>query len=113
MVRIFAPICLLVSLCGTAYAAQPLALILSWGQDSCGKYVQAEKQEKQMYLSWVLGFISGANTRDTGAGRMGGHGWDEAGVTAWLQNYCTQNPLTPFVSAAEALRTALGGNPQK
>ena len=72
MVRIFAPICLLVSLCGTAYAAQPLALILSWGQDSCGKYVQAEKQEKQMYLSWVLGFISGANTRDTGAGRMGG-----------------------------------------
>src|SRR5665213_1615630 len=107
MGRTLAAISVLVCLGGPIYALPPPAMILSWGQDSCGKYVQADEREKQMYLSWALGFISGANTRDIGAGRMGGRGWDEAGITVWMQNYCTQNPLTPFVSAAEALRTAL------
>lgn len=105
---------LAVALCCGAAGPIPLskpmegpAMVLSWGSDSCGKYVQAGDQEKQMYLSWTLGFISGQNTQDIGPGRMVGHGWDQAGVLVWLNNYCTANPLTEFVSAATHLRIAL------
>jgi hypothetical protein len=90
-------------------APQP-AQILSYGSDSCARFIQAAAQDKQMYLSYVVGFISGANTRDVGKGRLAGTNWDEAGITVWLSSYCTQNPLAPFASAVEALRVTLGGN---
>lgn len=88
---------------------QPLA-VLSWGADSCGRYVQASDNEKKMYVAWTLGFISGANSWDIGKGRMAGQGWDQAGVTVWLTNYCTKDPLTGFLNAAMGLREAFGGN---
>lgn len=89
-------------------AADPV-MVLSYGSNDCARFVRAPRQEKQMYLAWTEGFISGANTRDAGASRMAGMFWHQAANTVWLQNYCSQNPLHGFILAAEALRTALGG----
>jgi hypothetical protein len=89
--------------------AEPV-MVLSYGSNDCARFVRAPRQEKQMYLAWTEGFISGANTRDSGASRMAGMFWHQAANTVWLQNYCTENPLNGFILAAEALRTALGGH---
>ena len=48
--------------------------------------------------------------RSQGKGRMAGQGWDQAGVTVWLTNYCNKEPLTEFINAAMGLREAFGGN---
>jgi hypothetical protein len=52
----------------------PIA-VLAYGADSCGQYIDAPQSKDDLYLSWVLGFISGANIADTGAGRMAGERW--------------------------------------
>ncbi len=85
-------------------------LVLSWGQDTCGQYVQADESQKSIYVTWALGYIAGANSRDHGTGRMAGNGWEQAAVTVWLQNYCNDHPLARFLTAAELLRHELGGN---
>ena len=92
--------------------AQPSTamIVLSYGNTSCGEFVQATKNEKQNYLYWVLGYISGANIADKGLGRMAGKTFNEDAATVWLTNYCSENALDPFVQAAAKLRIALGGN---
>ena len=92
--------------------AQPSTamIVLSHGNSSCGEFVQATKNEKQNYLYWVLGYISGANIADKGLGRMAGKTFNEGAATVWLTNYCSENALAPFVQAASKLRIALGGN---
>jgi hypothetical protein len=96
-----------------ALSASPPApiAVLAYGADSCGQYIDASQSEDDLYLSWALGFISGANIADTGAGRMAGEHWDEPSMAMWLGNFCSQHPLVPFVRAVESLRVALGGTP--
>jgi hypothetical protein len=101
-------------LCGGAAPIQNENLapfqVLSYGVDSCGKFIAASQAEKSMYIAWTIGFISGANSRDTGSGRLAGQGWDQPGVTLWLKNYCNANPLKLFVGAVTDLRASLGGH---
>ena len=85
-------------------------MVLSYGSNNCERFVRAPRPEKQMYLSWAEGFVSAANMRDGGTGRMAGIFWNRSANMAWLQGYCTQNPKDGFVLAAEALRLALGGH---
>ena len=82
--------------------AQPstATMILSYGNASCGDFVQATQNEKLDYLNWVLGYISGANIADKGLGRMAGKSFSEGAATVWLTNYCSKNALTLFVNAA-------------
>ena len=97
-----------------AAAAAPAPLVtLSFGGDSCGRFVQALPADQSMYVAWTLGFISGANLYDIGKGKLAGLHWDQAGVTVWLTNYCQNNPLNVFAQAAEKLREAFGGNPPR
>ena len=91
-----------------AAALEPV-MVLSYGSNNCERFVRAPRQEKQMYLSWTEGFVSAANIRDAGTGRMAGIFWNQSANTNWLQSYCTLNPKDGFVLAAEALRAALGG----
>ena len=93
-------------------AAEP-AMVLSYGSNNCERFVRAPRLEKQVYLSWTEGFISAANMRDAGNGRMAGIFWNQSANTRWLQSYCSQNPKDGFVLAAEALRAALGGRKSK
>ena len=98
--------------CVTAAALEPL-MVLSYGSDNCERYVRATRLEKEMYLSWTEGFVSAANMRDSGTGRMAGIFWARAANTKWLQSYCSQNPQDGFILAAEALRVSLGGHKSK
>lgn len=84
----------------------------SYGRNSCGSYAHASKQEKQSFLAWTEGFISGINYNDRGKGRSAGMGSYETENTAWLQNYCAGHPTDPFLVAVSKLRVRLGGNPQ-
>ena len=95
-----------------AVALEPV-MIVSYGSNNCERFVRATRPERQMYLSWTEGFVSAANTRDAGTGRMAGMFWNQAANASWLQDYCTQNPKDGFILAAEALRTALGGHKSK
>ena len=88
-------------------------MVLSYGSNDCARFVRATRVERQMYLSWTEGFISAANTGDSGTGRMAGIFWNQAVNAKWLQSYCTKNPQDGFMLAAEALRTALGGRKSK
>jgi len=97
------------ALSASASPSQPI-MVLSYGMDSCGRFVKADESEKQLYLVWALGFISGANIADNGEGRMAGQSWDEQGATVWLEHYCTEHPLQNFFTAASQFRKALGGN---
>ena len=95
-----------------ATALEPV-MIVSLGSNNCERFVRATHAERQMYLSWTEGFVSAANTRDAGTGRMAGMFWNQATNASWLQSYCTRNPKDGFILAAEALRTALGGHMAK
>lgn len=92
----------------TSAAAAPV-MIISYGSNDCERFTRAPLREKQMYLVWSEGFISGLNTRDVGDQRMAGLFWKQSANSAWLQDYCLKSPQQSFLSAVESLRTALGG----
>jgi hypothetical protein len=104
-----------IALCSAAPGAAALepVMVLSYGSNNCERFVRASAAEKQMYLSWTEGFVSAANIRDLGTGRMAGIFWNQSANANWLQGYCTQNPKDGFILAAEALRAALGGHKSK
>jgi hypothetical protein len=97
---------------GAAAGLEPV-MVLSYGSNDCTRFVRATGVEKQMYLSWTEGFISAANTGDSGTGRMAGIFWNQAANADWLQSYCTKNPQDGFMLAAQALRASLGGHKSK
>src|SRR5471032_2561472 len=104
-----------IAICFSVTGAAALApvMVLSYGSNNCERFTRASRPEKLMYLSWTEGFVSAANMADAGASRMAGMFWNQAANTAWLQTYCTRNPKEGFITAAEALRMALGGHKSK
>jgi hypothetical protein len=93
---------LFASLCGVK--AQHEATILSEGASTCGEYT-AEPAKQIIRASWVLGYISGANSRAPMAEAFAGSSFQmPATVVGWLQSYCASHPLDVMVTAAEALR---------
>jgi hypothetical protein len=93
----------------SARAEQPEEpfLVLSVGSSTCGTFVRSDRNTKELYLGWAVGFITGLNSRASGRDRYAGQGWERNASLVWLENYCTQNPLAPFIAAAEHLRDAL------
>lgn len=84
--------------------AQHEAMILSEGNSSCGEYI-AEPAKQGVRSSWVLGYISGANSRGPITEALAGSSFQmPATVIGWLQTYCASHPLDPIVTAAEQLR---------
>jgi len=84
--------------------------ILSFGTNACEDFVAAPEQSQQMYLSWAVGFISGANMFDQSDARLTGSKYTPGSFLLWLKNYCTQKPLAVFVEAASKLREELAVN---
>jgi hypothetical protein len=97
---------LMVALSATSAFAQPF-LTLSDGIKSCGAFVSAGPQEKEMFLGWALGFISGANSLASGRDRSAGFGWNREAAVGFLESYCSANPEQPFGVAVIALRNSL------
>jgi len=92
----------------TSAVAAPV-MIISSGSNNCERFNRAPLREKQTYLVWTEGYISGVNTRSVGDQRMIGLFWKQSANSAWLQDYCSKNPQQSFVSAVELLRATLGG----
>jgi hypothetical protein len=82
-------------------------VILSAGTQSCGSFVKGDAGTKEIYLSWGIGYISGANTRSSGEQRKIGLNWDRNSALLWLENFCTKDPLSTFHMAVEGLWAAL------
>lgn len=88
-----------------ALAADSTFLVLSNGQESCGQYLSSDWQEQVIDSIWILGYISGVNSRAPGGDRLVGRSFtDGPTVIMWLRNYCQSHALDLLPSAAEALR---------
>src|SRR4051812_35036790 len=77
---------------GIASAAAAPVMIISYGSNNCERFTRAPLRDKQMYLVWAEGFVSGLNSRDVGDQRMAGLFWKQSANSAWLQDYCSKSP---------------------
>ena len=93
-----------------AIEPHPEMRVLSFGADPCGDFIGQSRQGQEMYLTWAIGFISGANWNDHSATRTTGKSWTPDSARLWLRNYCTQHPLELFFTAAMHLRTEMSVN---
>ena len=74
----------------------------------CGKWVtdrQNNSGESAEGMAWVEGFFTGLNEGQfvnghQDQGSVGTH-LDFDGAEVWLDNYCREHPLDPFLRAAE------------
>lgn len=81
-------------------------MLLSNGQDSCGEFLEGTPQYQLLDVEWILGFISGTDSRATASERMVGSSFrDGEAVRAWVQQYCQTHASDYLPGAAEALRT--------
>ena len=111
MKRLYAAGAVIAGTCALPASAQisrPAAgMILSNGQDSCGEFLAGDQWHQQIDVEWILGYISGVNTRgQTENDRLVGTSFrDGAAVAAWVQQYCRSHALDVMPTVAEALRT--------
>jgi len=72
------------------------------GNASCGNYLSSNN--KNLYLSWFQGFVTGMNVMKNVAI---GSNTDLEGAKVWFDKYCSENPIKSFGSAAAVLTTEL------
>jgi hypothetical protein len=79
-------------------------MILSEGQSTCGVY-NAYPELQPVRASWVLGYISGVNSRSAATEALAGKSFQmPESVIDWLRSYCAFHPTDVLAVAAEALR---------
>ena len=69
---------------------------------SCGTLTSSSGLQKDAYIAWLMGFVSGAGYGYS----MGGTtlaDTDYRGGAAWIEKYCSEHPLDEIVGAAIAL----------
>lgn len=81
---------------------RPSLAVFSYADTSCGAWVKsAEKDwERAQYVSWYRGFVSGYNFGNSGNQVPLERMPDEQTLYLFIDKYCRENPLNPFVSAA-------------
>jgi hypothetical protein len=81
--------------------------ILGMGTTSCGTWLAAKDDvvPRTIYGEWILGFISGSNWQSQVQARP----VDSPAVYAFVDQYCTNNPLHMLTLAAAAVVEATGG----
>jgi hypothetical protein len=60
------------------------------------------KEIRRWFEHWFMGYISGINRAKQGKDDCS-NGVAADGLIQWTENYCRQNPLTPFSSAVDAM----------
>jgi hypothetical protein len=79
-----------------------------WGGVTCGKWLQYNTGEARYAAQmWLAGWITAANALTPGETDI--INGDLPGATAWMDNWCGQNPLQPVAIGAVALRNELLG----
>jgi hypothetical protein len=87
--------------------------LLGPGTHSCGFWQEERRTPGVLKLgfeAWVLGFLSRAGLDET-LNKVSGlnitAGTDVKGLSAWIDNYCRDNPLDDVATAAAALEIYL------
>ena len=101
--------CLTLSCSIAAIAEDNRMAIVGVGTHSCGMYLdyRSKKNEtmEMLYEQWGAGFLAG---HASGAKRMNNPVADLPTITAYIDKYCADNPLSNVVSAVNRLRGKLG-----
>jgi hypothetical protein len=69
---------------------------------SCGTFTASEGLQRQGYVAWLTGFVSGASYAYSMEGLRLAE-TDFGGVGGWIEKYCTEKPLDPMASAGTRL----------
>jgi hypothetical protein len=79
--------------------AQEIKIVIGLTGFSCGKWVNTPKKtaQHQALEHWVTGYLSGINMESAGVDFLQGRDID--GLTAWIDNYCSRNPLHAITQA--------------
>lgn len=88
--------------------AEETVWIAGAGTHSCGKWLDAknDKASRYQFQQWVFGFVSGMNWATKGRQATP---VDNEAMTAFIDLYCTNNPLRTVLAASEALVEETGG----
>ena len=88
-----------------AIAEPTSAQVLGYGTNSCGSYVATRSQPvaRDVYITWLTGFLTEFNISNRQGILDASAHTDGLGIQAWLDTYCTANPLVPFATASLAL----------
>jgi hypothetical protein len=99
---------LILCFCAEPAAAQQEFFVLSNGQDSCGEFLAGDHERQMLDLEWILGFISGQNSRGEGPDRSVGRNLPHTdALLAWIKNHCRSHALDALPGIAWALRADL------
>ena len=93
---------------GTSASAQNVVIIGAGGATSCGKWIESrgDLSTHFQYKQWILGFISGSNWNGVGPQAKP---IDPEAVVAFVDRYCSSNPLDLLALAASAAVQESGG----
>jgi hypothetical protein len=97
---------------------KPLVMF-SYADTSCGAWSRSAGSAagRAQYVSWFRGFVSGHNFGNPENQVQLGQMPDEETLYLYVDKYCRENPLSPFVSAAyklvEELRPLSSGPTKK
>lgn len=89
-----------------AYAANQNDEYMIYGNESCGKYLNATYQEKIYFDGWLKGFLSAYNQYEHVEANIT-YSTDFDSIDIWLYKYCQENPLDSHYQATQALIDAL------
>lgn len=95
-----------------AFAEQKGAMIYGAGISSCGKWTRDKTHDREAYYQnaqWVLGFLSALNKNDSVVGAKPAKQIDADGRMAFIDQYCSKNPLDSISNAALSLYMNLKG----
>jgi len=91
--------------------AAPIATVYHVTGVTCGKYlndISNNEAYEDAYSWWIAGFLTGTNLE-----RMRATTTDKHANDAWIKQYCENNPLEYFLTAAIKLNEQLEKNKVK
>lgn len=81
------------------------------GASSCGKYLESRAESDKaidgIYISWLQGFLSGANLERHRSGKAMVNLPDGESILSYTDKYCRENPLASVIEAAFVLNREL------
>jgi hypothetical protein len=89
-------------LTAVAQTTQKEFAIVSFEDTSCGAWVrsQSSSSARQVYLYWFRGFVSGYNYGNPSYQIPLGAMPDPETLTLYIDKFCRDKPLLPFINAA-------------
>lgn len=78
------------------------------GGKSCGDWIRSEGSMRNLYISWVMGFLTAVNVYDAASGKDGNMpGANPRDFEVWITDYCNSHALEKVSSAAVHLAIEL------